>query len=108
MKHKTDLAIANGCELVVIHFGDALAVELVAAGSRRIETTKHVHQRRFTAAARSHDSDVFVAVNLQSDAAQRMNDFLAHHIVLRDVLNVDHDRPQRADIVRVHALEIQL
>ena len=100
MKHETDLAIANGRELVVIHFGDALAVELVAAGSRRIEATQHVHERRFAAAARPHDSDIFVAVNLQGDAAQRMNDFLAHHVIFRDVLNVDHDRPERADIVR--------
>src|SRR5207244_11933377 len=97
LKHETDLAIANGRELVVIHFGNAFAVEFIAAGSRRIETTEHVHKRGLTTAAWPHDSDVFVAVNLQGDAAQRMNDFLAHHVVFGDVLNVDHDRAARPD-----------
>src|SRR6516225_11731225 len=51
LKHETDLAIANGSELVVVHFGNGLAVKLVAARRRRTEATEHVHQRRFTAAA---------------------------------------------------------
>src|SRR5947209_19282699 len=65
LKHETDLAIANGRKLVVIHFGDVLAIELVAAGGRGIETTEHVHERGFAAAARPHYGDVFVAMNLQ-------------------------------------------
>src|SRR6266542_4313545 len=55
LKHEADLAIANGRELVVIHFGNALAVELIAARSRRIETTEHVHKRGLTTAAWPHD-----------------------------------------------------
>ena len=45
LKHEADFPIANGCELVVVHFRNVLAVELVAARSRGIETTEHVHQR---------------------------------------------------------------
>src|SRR5262249_51634749 len=97
LKDETDLAIANGRKLVVIHFGDVFPVKLVSAGSRSIEATKHVHERGFAAAARPHYGDVFVAMNLQGDAAQRTNDFLTHHVVFSDVLNVDHDRPERSD-----------
>src|SRR5438093_248781 len=71
--------------------------ELIAAGRRRIQTTEHVHQRRFTTPAWADDGDVFVAANLQGHAAQRTHDFLAHHVVFSDVLDVDHDRPKRSD-----------
>src|SRR6266478_9731142 len=61
LKNKSDLAITNGRELVVIHFGNVFAVELIAARGRSIETTEHVHKRRFTTSAWAHDGDVFVA-----------------------------------------------
>src|SRR5437016_13366039 len=64
LEHETDLAIANSRELVIIHLGNILAVELIAAGRWGIETTEHVHERRFAASARAHDGDVFVAANL--------------------------------------------
>ena len=97
MKHETDLAIANGRELVIIHFGNILAVKLITAGSRSIETTKHVHERRLAAAAWAHDGDIFVAANLQGHTAQSAHDFLAHHVLFGDILDIDHDRPQRSD-----------
>ena len=95
MKNEPDFAIANRGQLVVVHFRDILAVELVAAGARGIEAAEHVHERRFAAAARAHDGEVFVAMNLQRDTAQRVDDFLAHHVFLGDVLDVDDDRTGR-------------
>src|SRR6266850_1138635 len=94
---EADLAIANGSKLVVIHLGNVFAAELVAAGTRCIEATEHVHERRFTAAAWSHDGQVFVAAYLQGHAAQRAHDFLAHDVIFGDILNVDHDRAERSD-----------
>jgi len=64
---------------------------------RGIETTEHVHERRFAAAAWAHDGEVFVAANLQTHTAKRAHDFLAHDVFLGDVFNVDHDRTGRPD-----------
>jgi hypothetical protein len=97
LKYETNLAIANGSKLVVIHLGNVLAIELVAARTRCIKATEHVHERRFTAAAWSHDGKVFVAAYLQGHTAQRTHDFLAHDVVFGDILNVDHDRAERSD-----------
>ena len=97
MEYETNLAIANGSELVVVHLGNVFAIELVAAGSRCIKTTEHVHERRLTAPARAHDGEVFVAAYLQGHPAQCAHDFLAHDVVFGDILNVDHDRAVRSD-----------
>ena len=87
----------QGSELVVIHLGNVLAIELVAAGCRCIKTTEHIHERRFTAPARPHDGKIFVAAYLQGHTAQRAHDFLAHDVVFGDILNVDHNRAERSD-----------
>src|SRR5262249_34319997 len=90
LKNKTDLAIANARQFVIAHAGYVASVEFVASGTRRIQATQHVHQRRFAAATGAHDCEVLVAANLQRHAAQRMNNFFAHLVVFGDVLDVDN------------------
>jgi hypothetical protein len=97
LKNKTNLAIPNCREFVIVHLGNVLAVKLISARRRRIETTEHVHERRFATAARAHDRDVFVLMNLQRDPAQRAHSLFTHHVILGDGLDVDHDGANWSD-----------
>src|SRR5205085_11795759 len=98
LKDKTDLTVANFRQFVVVHFRHVLAIEVVMAGGRRIETAQHVHESRFAAAAGPHDRDVFIAVNPQRYSAQSVDDFLAHHVAFRDILDLDDNPTMRPDI----------
>src|SRR4029453_4224857 len=92
LKNEADFSIPNRRELVIVHGRYVLAIKLVTSGSGGVEATKHVHERRFAAAAWPHDCDVLVMVNLKRNPAQSRDDFFAHAVVLRDVFNVDDDR----------------
>jgi hypothetical protein len=94
LEDEPDLAIANRGQLVAVHLRDILAVEFVASGARRIEAAEHVHQSGFAAAARPHNGEVFVTPNLDGHSAQGMDDFLTHHVLLRDVLDINDERIQ--------------
>src|SRR5262245_40865146 len=100
LKNKTDLAIANARQFIVGHAGNVATIEFVASGTRCIKAAEHIHQRRFTATAGSHDSEIFVAANLQRYAAERVNNLFPHHVVFRDVLDVDDDRLRRSTVTR--------
>jgi hypothetical protein len=41
-------------------------------------------------------------MNLERHAAQGMNNFFAHHVILRDVLDIDDDRTDGPQIIGVH------
>src|SRR5262249_11792043 len=102
---KSDLAIANACQLIVRHAGNVASIEFVASGTRRIEAAEHIHQGRLAAATRSHDGEVFVAANLQGHAAQRTNNLFAHHVIFRDALDV-YDRLRRSSVIRHFAASL--
>src|SRR5207237_3319795 len=105
LKNETDLPIADRGELVVVHVCDVAAIEFVTPGCRRIETAEHVHQRRFATTARTHHREIFVAPNLERDAAQRAHDLFAHHIIFGDVLNVDDHWASWPDRISIHVSE---
>ena len=44
LEDKSDLAISDCGQLVIVHLGDIAAVEFVAPGRRRIETPEHIHE----------------------------------------------------------------
>src|SRR6266480_5595674 len=104
LKYKPDFPISNRREFVIVHGRYVLAIKLVPSGSGGIEATKHVHERRFAAAAWPHDRDVLVVVNLERDSAQSPHDFFAHHVVLGDVLDVDDDRIPWSSYIRVEVV----
>src|SRR5205085_2358017 len=54
LENKSDLAVPDRSQLVIIHRGNILAVEFVTARARRIKTAEHIHESRFTTAARPH------------------------------------------------------
>src|SRR5205085_3482654 len=100
LENKSDLAVPDRSQLVIIHRGNILAVEFVTARARRIKTAEHIHESRFTTAARPHDGEVFVAMDLEGHAAQRVHGLFAHHVMLRDVLDIDDDRTARSNRIR--------
>src|SRR5207245_3107974 len=103
LKNKTDLAITDRGQFVIVHFSDAAAIKFVTAGCRSIETAEHVHQRRFAAAARAHDGEIFVAPNLERDSTKRPHDLFAHHVILGDVFDVDDDGTGWASNLGTHS-----
>jgi hypothetical protein len=70
LKNKTDFAVADFGQLIVVHLADLAAVEFVSAGGRRVQAAEQVHQGGFAGAGRPHDGDVFAALDFQRDAAQ--------------------------------------
>ena len=55
---------------VVAERSHVVAVDLVTAGARAVQTAEHVHQRRLARAGRPHDRDHLAAPDLQFDVAQ--------------------------------------
>ena len=47
-------------------FADVDAVELVTARTGRVEAADEIHQRGFAGAGRSHDGDVFAALDFEA------------------------------------------
>jgi hypothetical protein len=78
--------ITDAGQFIVVEFADQLSVEPVLAFGRRVETADQVHQRGLAGAGRPHDGDVFVALDAQVDAAQRMHLFRAHIVGLPQIL----------------------
>ena len=65
--------------------------ERVAALARRVEAADQVHQRRLARARRTHDGDVFVVLDAQADAAQRVHLLLGAHVVRLPQILDDND-----------------
>src|SRR6266576_2468958 len=106
LKNKTDLAIPNRRQLIVRHAGNVASIEFVASGTRRIEAAEHVHERRFAAATGAHNRQIFVAKNLQRHTTERVNNFFSHHVVFRDVLDVDDYRVRQSRVTRHFATSL--
>ena len=86
LKNETEFVIANICELIAIEHGNIGIIQNVTTGSRPIETSKNIHERRFAGTARSHQRDEFAALDLERNAAHRVNIDIAGVIRL---VNVD-------------------
>ena len=106
MENKTDFSISNRGQFVIVHFRDVFPIEFIASRGRGIEATKHVHEGRFSAAARAHDGDVFVFMDLQRHSAQRAHRLFAHHVILRDVFNVDDQWTNWTRGVLAHRVQV--
>src|SRR4029077_14597376 len=88
---ETDFLVTDARQLVVVQFADQLAVEPIVAFAGRVQATDQIHQRGFAGAGRSHDGDVFVALDTNIHAAQGVNLLLRAHVVgLPQVFGADH------------------
>ena len=91
LEDESDFLVADAGQFVVVQFADQLAVQPVVALAGRVEAADQVHQRRFARARRSHDGDVFVALDAHVDAAQRVHLLLRAHVVgLPQIFGADH------------------
>ena len=93
LEDESDFFVADARQFVVVQFADQLAVQPVVALAGRIQAADQVHQRGLAGAGRSHDGDVFVALDAQVDSAQRVHLLLRAHVVgLPQVFGADHAR----------------
>ena len=83
LEDEADLLVADPGQLGVGQVRHALPVEPVLARRGRVEAADHVHQRALAGPGRPHDRDEFVAVDVEVDAAQRLDHFGAEHVVAR-------------------------
>jgi hypothetical protein len=89
LEDKTDLAIADLGQLIVVQRVHVHPGELVQAGRRLIQATDDVHQGRFAGTAGPHDGGQIAFVDGQCRTAQGMHFGLAHLVDLADVFNFD-------------------
>jgi hypothetical protein len=95
LEDESDLLVPDLGQLVAVHRRNVFAIELITSGAGRIEAAEHVHECRLATAARPHDGEVFVPMDLERDAAQGMHRLFAHHVMLGDVLDIDDDIAMR-------------
>src|SRR6266566_5246202 len=73
LKNETEFVVANVGQLIAIERGNIGVIQNVATRSRSIETTDNVHERRFSRTTRAHQRDELAALNLERNAAHRVN-----------------------------------
>ena len=71
LENKADLFVARNGERIVVEPRDLIAVELVRALRRTVETAENVHQRGFSRARGPHERGKFPASDIQIDAVER-------------------------------------
>src|SRR6185503_8284849 len=86
-----DFFIADARQLIVIHVADQVAVEVIQAGGRAVQTADQVHQGRFSGAGRTHDGDVFALLDLDVDARHGMDGLIPHDVSLHQVPGANDD-----------------
>ena len=89
LEDEADLLVADARPLGEIQVLRRVAVQRIAAAGGRIEQPDDRQQRRFAAARRAGDGDVFALVDLHMDAGQRMRLNLVGVEDLRKALNFD-------------------
>ena len=82
LKNKADFFIAGQGQLIVVQRGDFRAIQLIRAGSRPIQASENIHQRRFSRSGRSRDRHKLALPDEQAHAIQRMHRRVSHLINL--------------------------
>ena len=91
LENEADFLVADARQLVVDHLADQIAVDVVLALGRRVETADQVHQGRFARPGRSHDRDVLAALDLDIDAGNGVDLLVAHDVGLPEIVGADDD-----------------
>src|SRR5207249_2944529 len=104
LEDEPDLAVADPCELGPREAGDILAVQDVPAGRGRVETAEKVHEGGLPRARGAHHRHELAALDLDRQAAERMNRVWAESIVLRELLGDDQRHGSAPDAGRAPAL----
>jgi quercetin dioxygenase-like cupin family protein len=73
-------------EFVFVEIAHQTAGKPVLSRCRSVQAADQIHQRRFSRARRTHDRDIFAALDFNIDAAQRVHLLRAHFVYLREFL----------------------
>ena len=79
-------------QLVVVHLGDVVAAEEIAAGGRPVEAAQQVEQRALAGARRAHDRDVVALGHVERHAAERVHRLARKDVVLAQIANRGGER----------------
>lgn len=90
LKNETDFGASENRELVFVEARDLSATDAIRAGARNVEESQKVHQCRFAASRGAHDRDEVAVFDRHRDAAQSMNDVVAHAIGFKNVFDFEH------------------
>ena len=91
LKNETDFLVADACQFIVVQFADQLAVQPILAFAGCVQTSDQIHQRGLARAGRSHDRDVFAAVDANVHSPQSVNLLFRSHVVgLPQILGANH------------------
>ena len=94
LEDEPDLLVPDAGQVVVVHRRDFLAVEQVAALRRRVEAADQVHQRGLARPRRPHDRDVLAPLDVDREAAQRVDLLVAHHVGLPEIVRRNHSHKE--------------
>ena len=92
LKDEADLLVARECQRIIAEPCDFLAVELVRALRRTVETAENVHQRGFSRARGPHERGKFPASDIQIDAVERRERLPANAIEFPNAAQADRGR----------------
>ena len=85
LEDETDPRGPNPGELIVVHAGDVVAAEVIAAVAGAIEAAQQVEQRALAGAGRPHDGDVIPLRHVERHAAQGADGFALEDVILANV-----------------------
>ena len=86
LEDEADVLAAQLRQLVVVHPGDLLAGDRDRSARRLVEPGEDVHQRRLARARRAHDGRQLAALDLERDAAERVDRGLAFPVAAGQVV----------------------
>src|ERR1017187_7452262 len=89
LEDETDLPVADARQFIVAHLADQVPIDVVQTLGGGVEAPDEVHEGRFSRPGRSHDGDVFAALDLDIDSGYRVDLLVAHHIGLPEIVGAD-------------------
>src|SRR5664280_3530659 len=89
LKHESYVSIANTGKIIRSELGNITALETIGTGGRGVQTSKNMHQRRFSRTGRSHDSNKFMFTDVKRYAGKGIDRNGADRVSLADVTELD-------------------
>src|SRR5450759_1817477 len=89
LKHKSYVSIANTGKIIRSELGNITALETIGTGGRGIQTSKNMHQRRFSRTGRPHDCNKFMFADLKRYAGKSIDRDATDRIDLADIAEFD-------------------
>src|SRR5699024_9283467 len=94
LEHKPDLSPPENAQSILLQPGNVFSIHKHTAPRRIIQSAQHMKQRRFSAAAGSHDGDKLASLHAEVHAVQSLYKTLSAAIIFLQIpcLQYFHDR----------------